>query len=569
MKKLSAYILFCLAAVVLASFTGSALALEGSYPVVNVPGGGNINLANSNYQNFPGFIAYIFYFAIAIAGILGVIIIAIAGFEYMVSAGNAGLMSDAKDRAKSALIGIALLFLSFIIIQTINPDLINLRTAPGEGNPLPQDPLIAAQPPAAPAGGGGLPSAPSGTNFAGIPYALAQDDGFYDCANFNDTDACYLFDGKEYTIADPQVPNLSDKGIIDRSNAWFLNNSPDPITLHVYYRTGFGEDPSIPSQTIELASKGVISLTDVQSLQWKKRPPGIYFYTEQGCPENSNSMYDGITNTQTIPTDFQDAKSVKIINDAKQGLWFGFILDATDGGRSTCSAPMINPEDHSICLSVPGGFIPKYIGVFNWDKGYTDIRNEQKRNNQSGVSLYGMPVPAEEPTDGSVERLQNYYNIAADRVINQYYYVPSGNKGEGYYHQKYYNISTKEIIDQIEANRRTQNWKAYYECPTDPGFLLKDGTCFGAGGSGGSGGGGDVCEPDDPAGDGNTACLTGNGIDCVQSIQSRGNYLYVLYEENEKGQNRTCSMFIDDILDLQQLLPNGKSLFRMDIIPVR
>jgi len=68
-----------------------------------------------------------------IAGILAFVMIVWAGFEYATSGGNTNLQKDAQDRIANAIIGLLLLFAFYIIIYTINPDILktqNLELTP-------------------------------------------------------------------------------------------------------------------------------------------------------------------------------------------------------------------------------------------------------------------------------------------------------------------------------------------------------------------------------------------------------------------------------------------------------
>lgn len=62
-----------------------------------------------------------------IAGIIAFAMIIWAGFEYATSGGNTNQQKDAQDRITNALIGLALLFAFWIIIYTINPNILNIR----------------------------------------------------------------------------------------------------------------------------------------------------------------------------------------------------------------------------------------------------------------------------------------------------------------------------------------------------------------------------------------------------------------------------------------------------------
>jgi hypothetical protein len=67
-----------------------------------------------------------FRLLISFGGLFAVVMLVIAGIGYMVSE-SAPDISKAKDRAKNALWGILLLTGSYIILNTINPQLINFK----------------------------------------------------------------------------------------------------------------------------------------------------------------------------------------------------------------------------------------------------------------------------------------------------------------------------------------------------------------------------------------------------------------------------------------------------------
>ena len=76
-----------------------------------------------------GFIGWIqnFYQFSLIAGVfLAVGVIAWAGLRYALAAGNPSGQSDARDQILQALLGLILLFGAYLILFTINPNLVNL-----------------------------------------------------------------------------------------------------------------------------------------------------------------------------------------------------------------------------------------------------------------------------------------------------------------------------------------------------------------------------------------------------------------------------------------------------------
>jgi len=82
----------------------------------------------SSCTSVTGMIKYIYDWAISLGGLVAFISLVMAGFQYITSAGNAGKMREAMDRIRSAFGGLILLLSSWLILNTINPELTTLRT---------------------------------------------------------------------------------------------------------------------------------------------------------------------------------------------------------------------------------------------------------------------------------------------------------------------------------------------------------------------------------------------------------------------------------------------------------
>ncbi|MDO8264851.1 MAG: hypothetical protein Q7T34_00595 [Candidatus Parcubacteria bacterium] len=72
------------------------------------------------------FIQYLYEWSIAIGGLAAFFALIWAGFLYLTSAGNTGRIKEAKERINSAVLGLVLLLSSFLILNTINPQLTTL-----------------------------------------------------------------------------------------------------------------------------------------------------------------------------------------------------------------------------------------------------------------------------------------------------------------------------------------------------------------------------------------------------------------------------------------------------------
>jgi hypothetical protein len=78
-------------------------------------------------NNFPAFVSSIFKIFITFGALFAVVMLVIAGIGYMVSE-SAVDISKAKDRAKAALWGLVLLTACYLILNTINPNLLQFNT---------------------------------------------------------------------------------------------------------------------------------------------------------------------------------------------------------------------------------------------------------------------------------------------------------------------------------------------------------------------------------------------------------------------------------------------------------
>ncbi len=68
------------------------------------------------------YIAILYQYGAALIGIVCVAIIVISGIQIIAGGANAEFVTQAKDRIMQALLSLALLFLSAVILKTINPE---------------------------------------------------------------------------------------------------------------------------------------------------------------------------------------------------------------------------------------------------------------------------------------------------------------------------------------------------------------------------------------------------------------------------------------------------------------
>ncbi len=104
--------------------------LEITYPnLFGAPAGGP---QTGRIPNLTTYISYIYLFFVVISGIIAVITIVYYGTAVLFGAamGNASAVGNARERILDCILGIVLLMVSTIILNTINPDLIQTTNQP-------------------------------------------------------------------------------------------------------------------------------------------------------------------------------------------------------------------------------------------------------------------------------------------------------------------------------------------------------------------------------------------------------------------------------------------------------
>ena len=119
MKKYIFIIIFLFAISYALYATLSQVKLETALPsIANQPAPG---------AGLPEYINYLFVFGLGLITIVAFGQMVIGGITYILAAGNAAKVEDAKDMIFQALLGVGILLVSYLLLRTINPDLVNLR----------------------------------------------------------------------------------------------------------------------------------------------------------------------------------------------------------------------------------------------------------------------------------------------------------------------------------------------------------------------------------------------------------------------------------------------------------
>lgn len=145
-KKLKKIILFSvlgLYSVVILLGGCAAFAQEGQKLEFKIPQPGGKVLEKAT---LPQYISGIFTFGLMVVGITALASIMLGGIRYMAS-DLITTKQDAKDQIRSAVYGLLLLLFSYLILNTINPELVSLRTATMPAPATPQQAAASPTPP--------------------------------------------------------------------------------------------------------------------------------------------------------------------------------------------------------------------------------------------------------------------------------------------------------------------------------------------------------------------------------------------------------------------------------------
>ena len=88
---------------------------------------GGIDINNDKSQDINQIIVWLYYFIIGISGFSAFFMFVWGGFKWSSSAGDPTAIGEATDMIKSAAIGVLIILSSYLILQTINPELTTLN----------------------------------------------------------------------------------------------------------------------------------------------------------------------------------------------------------------------------------------------------------------------------------------------------------------------------------------------------------------------------------------------------------------------------------------------------------
>lgn len=89
-------------------------------PMEKIPG------TTGSINTFPAYVNALYKFAIWSVGIAALLMISIGGFMYFTAAGNNSKMESGKKIISDALYGLIAVLVAWVLLHTINPDLVNI-----------------------------------------------------------------------------------------------------------------------------------------------------------------------------------------------------------------------------------------------------------------------------------------------------------------------------------------------------------------------------------------------------------------------------------------------------------
>lgn len=96
--------------------------LPASKTITNISFGGK-----RQFTDIGDFIATIYQYSVGVIGIIAVLMIIVGGVQWIVAGGSKDTILSAKKKIVSSVTGLTIAALSYVILNTINPALVNLR----------------------------------------------------------------------------------------------------------------------------------------------------------------------------------------------------------------------------------------------------------------------------------------------------------------------------------------------------------------------------------------------------------------------------------------------------------
>jgi len=283
----------------------------------------------------PGYIQYVFNFAIIIAGIIAFASIVYAGFRYLASAGNPTTMSDARSQITAGILGLLILVTSYLILIQINPELIVLKIGKIE---FEKGVILYAD--------------------SGCPGGDTPLDGTEEGKDFLRVRANYAWLGNDFS---------------NTANSMYVYNSSDELDVKIFSNIDYENLFWKTAENEPYPGDRCFSIAqDSESIQLTWKFPGVYLFTDAACKEEPHLFISSISDFAGIGL-HDKAKSIKIIPRIKIGCGFGLSGFETCTGAGTfddlakCADLEANPECKRTIVSDKFGVVLHEHSEFDGD----------------------------------------------------------------------------------------------------------------------------------------------------------------------------------------------------------
>ena len=362
-KKIILIFLLCSFLLLLfSSFCFAQRKLEITYP--SLPG---VQTPMTTKTALPDYLRYVFTFAIAISGIVAFGAMIYGGLLYVTSTGDPAKISDAKDQVIASFLGLIIILSSFLILNTINPQLV-----------------IPVSPPLEPASAGIYAYVKAGC-------VDAPDDSYDDKVLLSQTEIPDL-SARLPTDKDGNPQSLkclefrSQKELIAEVAVWIYSQKAVEVKTESGIKWVFPDTPSA-THTFIPGEKWDVSVV-AESMKLEYHPAGVYLYATDNCTgDKYGTDYVIYQDGSATLQDFDDkTKSIKFLygdKDPDTGQYrvrFAVILHEKE---NYIGEAKLFDQDQKVCkkLSENTGGTPNDIGV-------------------SSITVYLKPVTP--PTAGGV-----------------------------------------------------------------------------------------------------------------------------------------------------------------------
>ena len=320
-------------------------------------------------QTLQQYVKDTFNWGLGIAGLLAALSFAIGAVQYIVSDHAGG-----KDRMLGSVLGLFLVFASWIILQTINPKIINLEL--GSLDPQGVGVYFSKF-----SGGGELgPVVPKE-----VPETMeASKKGFHYIKY-----KCFI-----ETYVDPE-------GRTQRVN------NPN-LLIWVYGNPNFEKsnlDNKYSDEFLRLPCNSETNLPG-RSIKWAYEKPGVYFFDGDQCESGGTASDVFIFDQNPIPAPYYgNIRSLRIVNGyggQKIGGGTGVILHENpkleEGGLCDEDAYLRTDEGPGVCVKIANNISVRAADIFYMAK--------DPKTSGSGINFYSAPVGWQKDKDAGSYKIE-------------------------------------------------------------------------------------------------------------------------------------------------------------------